>query len=182
MADTNFTRTQGETWRVTISLEDKDCVPQQLASSTYAPSVYFSGMATKTGQTSIPIKFQYYPTETKTWGRGAGAESASGVYKVYAYIPADEVGTCSVSGKYDAVSCAAAGGNWTVNNAQSLLTTANMQVGDWAYEIRMSDAANPSNLESTKSILEGTLTIEATTVDISAGSGFTFGTPVVPAT
>jgi hypothetical protein len=44
----------------------------------------------------------------------------------------------------------------------------------------MSDAADPSGLESTKTILEGKLTIEATTVDISTGSGFTFGTPATP--
>lgn len=180
MAETNFTRTQGETWRVTISLEDSDCVPQQLADSSYAPSVYFSGLATKTGETSVPIKFQYHATETKTWGRGTNSSSATGVYKLYAYIPADEVGSCSISGHSDRASCEAASGVWNVDAAASLLTTANMATGDWAYEIRMSDAADPSNLESSKTILEGKLKIEATTVDISVGSSFNFSTPAAP--
>ena len=180
MADTNFTRTQGETWRVTISLEDSDCVPQQLADSSLNPSVYFSGLATKTGSTSVPIKFQYYAAETKTWGRGTNSSSATGVYKLYAYIPADEVGSCSVSTHTDRASCESNSGTWTVDAAESLLTTANMTAGDWTYEIRMSDAADPSGLESTKTILEGKLTIETTTVDISTGAGFTFGTPTSP--
>ena len=180
MADTNFERAQGETWRVTLSLEDSNCVPQQLASSTFVPSVYFSGLATKTGQTSVPIKFQYYPVETKTWGRGSSGSSATGVFRFYAYIPSDEVGSCSITGHNDRVSCVSAGGNWTVNVAESALTTATMEAGIWKYAIRMADAANPSNLESTKNILEGKLTIKESVIDVSAGTEISFEAPIIP--
>ena len=180
MADTNFERAQGETWRITLSLEDSACVPQQIASSAFVPSVYFSGLATKTGQTSVPIKFQYYPVETKTWGRGSSGDTATGVYKFYAYIPSDEVGTCSIAGHTNRVACAAATGTWTVNAAASLLTTANMSAGIWDYSIRMSDAANPSNLESTKNILEGKLTIKESVIDVSAGTEISFEAPITP--
>lgn len=181
MAETNFTRSQGETWRVTISLEDSGCVPQQLADSSFVPSVYFSGLATKTGQTSVPIHFRYYPVETKTWGRGSNSSSDIGVYKLYAYIPSDEVGSCSISTHDNRASCESNSGTWTVDAAASLLTTSQMAAGSWKYEVRMSDASNPSNMESSKTILEGTLTIEASVLDISSGAGFIFGTPIVPA-
>ena len=183
MADTNFERAQGETWRVTLSLEDSNCVPQQIASADYVPSVYFSGLATKTGQTSIPIRFQYYPVETKTWGRGSNSGTDIGVYRLYAYIPSDEVGSCSIAGHNDRASCEAVdGGVWAVNVAASALTTAQMEAGIWKYVIRMSDAANPSNLESSKNILEGNFTISTSVVDVSDGAGFIFDTPVSPPT
>ena len=183
MADTNFERAQGETWRVTLSLEDSNCVPQQIASADYVPSVYFSGLATKTGQTSIPIRFQYYPVETKTWGRGSNSGTDIGVYRLYAYIPSDEVGSCSITGHNDRASCEAVdGGVWEVNVAASALTTAQMEAGIWKYVIRMSDAANPSNLESSKNILKGNFTISTSVVDVSGGAGFIFDTPVSPPT
>ena len=183
MADTNFERAQGETWRITLSLEDSNCKPLQLASADYVPLAYFSGLATKTGQTSIPIRFQYYPVETKTWGRGSNSGTDIGVYRLYAYIPSDEVGSCSIAGHNDRASCEAVdGGVWAVNVAASALTTAQMEAGIWKYVIRMSDAANPSNLESSKNILKGNITISASVVDISAGAGFTFETPVSPPT
>lgn len=183
MSDTNFERAQGETWRVTLSLEDSNCVPQQIASAAYVPSVYFSGLATKTGQTSIPIRFQYYPVETKTWGRGSNSGTDTGVYRFYAYIPSDEVGSCSITGHNDRASCEATDtGVWTVDAAASALTTAQMEAGIWKYVIRMSDAANPSNLESSKNILKGNFTISTSVVDVSDGAGFIFDTPVSPPT
>lgn len=181
MADTNFERAQGETWRITLSLEDSNCKPQQLATAAYVPSVFFSGLATKTGQTDIPIRFQYYPAETKTWGRGSNSETEVGVYRFYAYIPSDEVGSCSIGGHNNRASCeAAANGEWIVDPVDSELTTAKMEAGVWKYVIRMSDAANPSNLESSKNILKGNITILTSVVDISAGAGFTFAAPVLP--
>jgi hypothetical protein len=180
MADTNFTRSQGETWRITISLEDSCGVPQQLANSSFVPSVYFSGLATKVGQTSVPIHFRYYPVETKTWGRGSSSTSDIGVYNMYAYIPSDEVGVCSIATHDNRASCESSGGDWTVDVAASLLTTSQMAAGGWTYEIRMADASNPSNLESSKTLLEGTIEIEASTLDISSGAGFVFSTPIAP--
>jgi hypothetical protein len=180
MADTNFTRTQGETWRVTIGLEDSKCIPQMLANESLVPLVYFAGIATKTGQTSVPIKFQFLDASSKTIGRGTGSYKQQGVYQVYAYIPADEVGSCSISDHKDRASCEAAAGTWTVDTAASLLTTTKMAVGDWKYEIRMADTSDPANTQSSKTILEGNLTIEESVVDISAGSSFTFVAPDAP--
>lgn len=180
MSYTNFTRSQGETWRITVSLEDSKGVPQQLADASFAPSVYFSGLATKTSETSIPILFRYHAVETVTYGRGSSKTSETGVYKVYAYIPADEVGSCSSALYEDRVSCESNAGTWTVDAGASLLTTTNMSVGDWNYEIRMADASDTSNLESAKTLLEGLITIEASVVDISPGASFTFGTPTSP--
>lgn len=179
MAATNFTRTQGETWRITLSLTDSDGVPQQLADASFVPSIYWSGVATKTGQTDVPVYFQYLDSETITYGRGEET-TVTGVYKLYAYIPADEVGSCSDAQYTDRVSCEVNTETWTVDAAASLLTTTQMVTGDWDYEIRMSDAIDPSNLESSKVLLYGTLTMEESTVDISAGSSFTFQTPSTP--
>jgi hypothetical protein len=155
-------------------------VPQQLADSSFVPSVYFSGLATKDGQTSVPINFKYLEVETITWGRGSLSDSATGVYKLYAYIPADEVGSCSIAGNSTQTACTTAGGTWTVDAAASLLTTSKMSVGDWNYEIRMADAVDTSGLESSKTLLYGILTISASTVDISPGSSFNFDTPDTP--
>jgi len=181
MAKTNYERSQGETWRITISLEDENCVPTQLASEAYTPSVYFTGLSTKTGKTSIPIRFQYYPPETKTWGRGSTKTTATGVFRIYAYIPADEVGSCSL-GHNDRASCVAATGTWTVDTAKSLLTTSQMEAGVWKYAIRMSDSPNPSNLESVKNILEGDLTVVESVVDITDGAEVVFSIPASPPT
>ncbi len=180
MADTNFTRTQGETWRVTLEIEDSKCIPQMLASESLQPLVYFAGVATKTGQTSVPIRFQFLDASSKTIGRGTGSYKQSGVYQVYAYIPADEVGSCSISAHKDRVTCEAASGTWTVDTAASLLTTTNMAAGDWNYEIRTADSVDPSNAQSSKTVLEGTLTIEESVIDVSAGSSFTFTAPDAP--
>jgi len=185
MTDTNFERAQGETWRITLSLEDSNCKPQQFASADYTPSVYFSGLATKTDKTSIPIKFQYYPVETKSWGRGSNSETEVGVYSLYAYIPADEVGACSTGAHEDRASCEAAHADqWTADPVASALTTAKMEAGVWKYVIRMSDAANPSNLESSKNILKGNITITESVIDISNGADLTsdlaFSSPTVP--
>ena len=89
MTATNFERAQGETWRVLISLEDSNTLPLQLADESFVASLFFSGVAKKTGQTSIPILMQFSQPETKTWGRGAQASTATGVYSFYAYLPAD---------------------------------------------------------------------------------------------
>jgi len=181
MTDTNFERAQGETWRITLSLEDSNCKPQQIASADYTPSVYFSGRATKTDQPSIPIKFQYYPVETKTWGRGSDSETEVGVYSLYAYIPADEVGSCNIGGHNDRASCEAAeNGVWAADPVASALTTVHMQAGVWEYAIRMSDAENPSNLESSKNILKGNITITESVIDISDGADLTFSRPALP--
>ena len=185
MTDTNFERAQGETWRITLSLEDSNCKPQPFASADYTPSVYFSGLATKTDRPSIPIKFQYYPVETKSWGRGSDSETEVGVYSLYAYIPADEVRSCNIAGHDDRASCEAVeNGVWAVDTDASEQTTANMEAGVWKYVIRMSDAANPSNLESSKNILKGNITITESVIDISNGAGLTsdltFSSPTVP--
>ena len=180
MTDTNFEKSQGETWKVTISVDGSNNTPQQIASAAYVPSVYFSGLATKTGQTSVPIRFQYHPSETKEIGRGTNSYTESGVYALSAYIPADEVGSCSIDGHANRAACEAATGTWTVDTAASLLTTANMSVGDWRYEIRMADARNPSNLELSTTALQGTLTIVESVIAITDGASFEFGTPVAP--
>jgi len=180
MADTNFTRTRGETWRVTLELEDSNCIPQMLANSSLEPLVYFAGLATKSGQTSIPIKFQFLAASSKTIGRGTGSYKQQGVFQVYAYIPADEVGSCSLTAHSDRASCEAGAGVWTTDTAASLLTTTNMSSGDWRYEIRMADTIDPSNTQSSKTILEGSLTIEESVIDISSGSSFAFVAPDSP--
>ncbi len=180
MADTNFTRTQGETWRITLEIEDSKCIPQMLANESLQPLVYFAGVATKTGQTSVPIRFQFLDTSSKTIGRGTGSYKQLGVFQVYAYIPADEVGSCSISTHKDRGTCEAAAGTWTVDTAASLLTTTNMATGDWNYEIRMADTVDPSNTQSSKTVLEGILTIEESVIDVSAGAGFTFAAPELP--
>lgn len=180
MADTNYTRTQGETWRITLELEDSKCVPQMLANESLEPLVYFAGVATKSGETDVPIRFQFLDVSSRKVGRGTGSYNQQGVFQVYAYIPADEVGSCSISTHKDRASCEAAAGTWTVDTAASQLTTTNMTAGKWSYEIRMADTVDPSNVQTSKTILEGTLTIEESVIDVSTGSSFNFVAPDAP--
>jgi len=179
MSDTNFTRSQGEILRMTIQLEDANCHPIMIADSNQSPYLYFAGIATKSGQTSVPFYFKQHEVESKTYGRGKGRTTENGVWKVYAYIPADEVGTCSISTHDNRADCEAATGTWTVDTAASLLTTATMQAGDWKYEIRVADAADISGLETSKTVLEGKLTIIDGPIDSTSGSSFTFSAPTV---
>lgn len=174
---TNFTRSQGETWRVTIDMEDENCVPIKIADSSKTPILYFAGVATKDGQIDVPIYFKMQEVESRTYGRGTSRTNESGVFKVYAYIPADEVGSCSDTAYGDKSSCEVAGGTWAVDAAASLLTTAKMETGDWSYEIRVADAADISNLETSNTILEGTITIVDGPIDSTPGSSFIFSAP-----
>ncbi len=179
MSDTNFTRSQGETWRIVLQMEDVDCVPTMIADASKSPLLYFAGIATKAGETSVPIFFKMHDVETKKYGRGSSRNIDDGVYKVYAYIPADEVGSCSISEHSTRSSCEMNSGTWTVNAAASLLTTSQMATGDWRYEIRVADAADISNLETANTILEGYLTIEDGPLDSAAGSSFVFSAPTL---
>lgn len=176
MAITNYTKSQGETWRVTIQMEDANCVPIMIATAAKAPLLYFAGIATKSGQTDVPIHFKMFDVETKTSGRGSSRASSTGVFSVYAYIPADEIGSCSIAAHTTKSTCVANSGTWTVDTAASLLTTATMNPGAWAYEIRVADSADVSGLESASTILEGTITIETGPID-TAGSSFIFTAP-----
>jgi hypothetical protein len=177
MATTNFTIKQGETWSKVLNLEDSDCVPTMLADFNSNPYMYFAGMATKTGETSVPVHFKYGEVETKTYGRGNGRKTITGIFDVVLYIPADEVGSCSVVGNSTKTECNSAGGTWTVDASASLLTTNKMAIGDWNYEIRKGTALDVSGVESSETILYGTITIEESSLDLSAGSSFTFSTP-----
>jgi hypothetical protein len=177
MAITNFTIKQGETWSKVLNLEDSDCVPTLLADLSSNPYMYFAGMATKTGETSVPVHFKYGEVETKTYGRGSGRKTITGIFDVILYIPADEVGSCSIAGKNTRTECSSAGGTWTVNAAASLLTTTKMAIGNWNYEIRKGTALDVSGAESSETILYGIITIEESSLDLSTGSGFTFSTP-----
>jgi hypothetical protein len=177
MSDTNFTRSQGETWRITVEMEDAYCVPSMLADASKSPLLYFAGVATKSGQTTIPMHFKMHDVETKTHGRGNKRVTEHGVYKIYAYIPADEIGSCSITAHSDKATCELNSGTWTVNTAASLLTTSKMETGDWRYEIRVADAMDISGLETANTILEGKLTILDGPLDSTPGSAFTFSAP-----
>jgi hypothetical protein len=177
MATTNFTIRQGETWSKVLNLEDSDCIPTMVADSNSNPEMYFAGMATKTGQNSVPIYFKYGEVETKTHGRGKGRKTTTGIYDIIAYIPADEVGSCSVADKLTKVSCLSAAGTWTVNTSASLLTTSKMAEGDWNYEIRKGEASDVSGAELSETLLYGVITVEESSLDLSPGSSFTFLTP-----
>ena len=144
-----------------------------------SPYLYFAGIATKSGQTDVPFYFKMHDVESKTYGRGKVRTTENGVWKIYAYIPADEVGTCSISAHDNRADCESAAGTWTVDTAASLLTTATMAKGDWNYEIRVADAADISGLETAKSILEGKLTIIDGPLDSTPGSAFSFSAPTV---
>jgi hypothetical protein len=177
MANTDFSFRQGESWSRTITLEDEDCVPIALADSNSNAQKFFAGMATKTGEDSVPILFKYSAVETKTYGRGSAKSSSEAVFGVSAYIPADEVGSCSIAEHITRTACVGANGTWTVDSTASLSTTTKMAVGDWSYEVRVADVTDPSGLESSTTILYGTLSVSASTLDLSPGAGFTFVTP-----
>ncbi len=177
MAATNFTIKQGETWSKVLNLEDSKCIPTVLADIDSSPNMYFAGMATKTGETSVPIYFKYGLVETKKYGRGSKRKTVSGIFDVVLYIPADEVGSCSIAGNDTRTECNTAGGTWTVNVSASLLTTSKMSKGDWEYEIRRGVALDVSGAESSKTILYGIITIEESSLDLSSGSSFAFSIP-----
>lgn len=148
---TNFTRYQGETWRVVVSLEDSAGVPQILADESFAPLLYFSGVASLPGNDPVPIKFEYYAkkaSESRVTGSGKSYRRLAGVYEVVLYISADDTST--------------------------------MATGSWPYEVRMSEGVNPTGMDVTKTILKGSITIQGSTVDVSSGSSFTFETPDTP--
>ncbi len=177
MATTDFTVKQGETWSKVINLEDSDCKVTLMADKNKVPNMYFAGMATKTGATSVPILFKYGEVETRTQGRGSKRVTEQGVFDVILYIPADEVGSCSVSGKDTQTECNSAGGTWTVDAAASLLTTTKMVAGVWSYEVRKASAIDVSGSETSETIMYGSLTVEESSLDISSGSSFNFSTP-----
>ena len=177
MATTDFTIKKGETWSKVLNLEDSDCVPTMLADLSSNPQMYFAGMATKSGETSIPVHFKYGEVETKTYGRGSGRKTITGIFDVILYIPADEVGSCSVAGNSTQTECNSAGGTWTVDASASLLTTSKMAEGSWDYEVRKGSALDVSGAESSETLLYGSITVEASSIDLSAGSSFTFSTP-----
>jgi len=177
MSTTNFTIRQGETWSKVLNLEDSNCIPIILADVNRYPQMYFAGLVTKPGETSIPIRFKYGEVETRTYGRGRSKRESVGIFDVRVYIPADEVGSCSVVGNETRTECNSAGGTWTVDVEGSLLTTLNMATGVWSYEVRKGVALDVSGAEISETLLYGTLTVEAANVDLSAGSSFTFITP-----
>jgi len=177
MATTNFTIKQGETWSKVLTLENSDCVPTMLADLSSNPQMYFAGMATKTGESSIPIHFKYGEVETRSHGRGSSKVIVTGIFDVRLYIPADEVGSCSVAGNSTKTECNSAAGTWTVDASASLLTTINMAVGEWDYEVRKGSALDVSDSETSETILHGTITVEESSLDLSSGSSFSFSTP-----
>jgi hypothetical protein len=134
-------------------------------------------MATKSGETSVPILFKYGEVEAKSYGRGSARGTQSGVFDLICYIPADEVGSCSVGDSLTKTDCDYASGIWTIDNSASLLTTSNMAAGDWEYEIRKGESLDISGTEVSITILYGSITVEDSQIDLSAGSSFTFTTP-----
>jgi len=175
MAETNFKVRQGETWSRVISFQDSDCIPTLIASETLVPTMYFAGTATKTGQTSVPIYFSYEDIETKTYGRGVSKSTKTGIFGVKIYIPADEVGSCSDDSYKSRLACASNGETWTVDTAKSDLTTSKMEAGVWKYEIRIANAVNTANTDSSRTILYGNLTIEESSLNTT--TAFEFSTP-----
>ena len=148
----NYTLNQGETWRVTLELQDSSCNPIRLATEengVYTATVFFAGVAKQVGANSVDILFRMQPKETKTYGRGALRTTEEGVFKVYAYIPAD--------------------------------ATAEMAAGDWTYEIRQSDVSAPDLVNAphaVATVLEGIITINDGPLD--TGTTFTYGSPSAP--
>jgi hypothetical protein len=174
---TDFTIKQGETWSRVINLEDSDCRPVLMADRDSNPEMYFAGRATKSGETSIPLLFKYGDVESRTSGRGSNRYVDVGIFDVHFYIPADEVGSCSVSGEETQTECDRAGGIWTVNADASLLTTSNMAPGTWEYEVRSSVSPDSSGIESSQTMIYGNLIVEETSLDLSTGSNFDFIVP-----
>ena len=160
-------------------MEDANCHPTMIADASKSPLLYFAGVATKSGQTDVPLLFKMHDVETRSYGRGKGRVTEDGVFKVYAYIPGDEIGSCSVTGHSTRSACEGAGGTWTIDTVASQGTTINMVAGDWTYEIRVADSTDISNLETANTILEGKITIEDGPLESTAGSSFTFSAPTV---
>ena len=157
---TNYTRKQGEVWRTTIEMFDSNKCAILLASvGTSGPTghqAFFAGTATKTiaGVTEpyqLPISFKLKPAETIESGRGSNRSTEFGYFKVEAYIPADT--------------------NQTTLNLVAPTSTIEMEVGDWQYVIRYSDALNPNSDQNVRVIVEGTITIEALIADLGSTPG-----------
>ena len=156
----NYTRKQGEVWRTTIEMFDSNKCAILLASvGTSGPTghqAFFAGTATKVldGQTDayqLPISFKLKPAETIESGRGSNRSTEFGYFKVEAYIPADT--------------------NQTTLNLVAPTSTIEMEVGDWQYVIRYSDALNPNSDQNVRVIVEGTITIEALVADLGSTPG-----------
>ena len=117
---------------------------------------FFTGTATKvlSGQTDtyqLPINFKLKPAETIESGRGSNRSTETGYFKLEAFIPADT--------------------QQTTLNTTAPTSTIEMEVGDWEYVIRYSDAQFPSSDENVRVIVSGTITIEELVADLGATPG-----------
>ena len=151
----NFTRKQGEVWRTTIEMFDSNNCAILLASVGAAGptnhQAFFQGTATKTLVSNglvvnVPIRFKLKPAETIESGRGSNRETEFGYFKLEAFIPSDI--------------------DQSPLTPLTPLSTIDMEVGDWKYAIRYSDALNPKDDDNVRVIIEGTITIEARIVDL----------------
>ena len=152
--ETNYTRKQGEVWRTTIEMFDSNKCAILLASvGTSGPTghqAFFAGTAKK-GNIIVPISFKLKPAETIESGRGSNRSTEFGYFKVEAFIPADT--------------------NQTTLNTTAPTSTIEMEVGDWDYVIRYSDARNPNSDQNVRVIVDGTITIEELVADLGSTPG-----------
>ena len=115
---TDYVRKQGETLKFTIEMETKDGYPVKLANSAVDPLYYFLGTMTN-GTTEIAFAFKYGASETRTSGKGAGEITDTGIFKVTAYISADDLATIAV-------------GDWTyairMSETENPVTTDNVRI------------------------------------------------------
>ena len=132
----NYTLNQGETLRVTLELQDSLCNPIRLATvdttvtpSTFAATVFFAGVATF-GTETVTLQFQMQAAETLTYGRGSTRTEETGVYKVYAFIAADDTAVMTA-------------GDWAYEIRQSAVAN-----------------PVDNTIDSVSTVLEGTITIK----------------------
>lgn len=174
----NFTRKQGEILRSTIELKDsQDCVIKlaDVGSPSPVNLAFFAGTAVRTltgvaGATAgtvakVPFSFKLRDAETRTTGRGANTVTETAYYQVEMYIPSDN----------DEVSTG------TPLDLDAPNSTLEMEPGDWVFEIRWSEEANPSADDTVRCIIQGTITIEEEIVDLGTEPGtFVFSGPTAP--
>lgn len=166
LMSTNFTRTTGEVWKTTIEMVDDNHKYIKLASVGAGSPVYhayFTGSASRvlsgnTNPTKTPIKFKLLPSETKTYGRGSAKTTDTGYFKVEAFIQADP--------------------NTAVLSTTVPISTVEMEVGDWTYEIIYSDTQNPTDNNNVRVIVSGTITIQERIADLGTTPGtYSFTAP-----
>lgn len=144
----NFTRRQGEIVRFTLEFRDSSSQPIRLASSSGTNlGFYFGGSVTKTGESTIPLQFQYQEVETREAGRGSNRRVENGVFKIWAYLSADTTAGMSL-------------GPW-----------------DYAVRLSEAENPREESLDNVRVVASGTITIQDNIVDGGDTTGITYSTP-----